>query len=211
MATTLDARPHVIVHVAVSLDGAIDGFDVDVGTYYRLAGTWSEDVTLVGADTILAQDALLAHGAGPGPAPDGPVLAVVDSRARVRSWNALRDAGHWSDVIALEAESTPPRTVDGLATMVAGSDRVDLASALCRLRSEREVAIVRVDSGGGLIGALLDSDLVDELSLLVHPVVAGSAGTRPWHGANTARRGFAIHAVELLDGGVVWLRASTRP
>lgn len=149
MATTLDARPHVIVHVAVSLDGAIDGFDVDVGTYYRLAGTWSEDVTLVGADTILAQDALLADGAGPGPAPDGPVLAVVDSRARVRSWNALRDAGYWSDVIALEAESTPPRTVDGPATMVAGSDRVTRVHHPVRRPSDTIMSNCTARAGSG--------------------------------------------------------------
>ena len=47
-------RPHVVVHVAVSLDGATTGFDPDVERFYELARMWREDVTLVGADTILA-------------------------------------------------------------------------------------------------------------------------------------------------------------
>ena len=43
-------RPHVVAHVAVSLDGATTGFEPDVGRFYELARTWSEDVTLAGAD-----------------------------------------------------------------------------------------------------------------------------------------------------------------
>lgn len=40
------------------MDGATVGFPVDVGRFYALAGTWHEDVTLAGADTILAQEEL---------------------------------------------------------------------------------------------------------------------------------------------------------
>lgn len=61
-------RPRVIVHVAVSLDGATTGFAADVGRYYALAATFGEDVTLAGADTILAQEAALR--AAPRPAGD---------------------------------------------------------------------------------------------------------------------------------------------
>ena len=203
-----DAGPHVIVHMAVSLDGAIDGFDIDVGAYYELATTWSEDATLVGADTIIAQESALADSPGSGPAPEGPLLAVVDSRARVSAWNALRNAGYWSDVIALQAEGTPPRAVDGLSTLSAVARRVDLATALRRLHVERGVSVVRVDSGGGLAGALLDASLVDEVSLLVHPVIAGSASSRRWYGTNTTRLAFVSRSSDLLDGGIVWLRVS---
>ena len=114
-------RPSVIAHAAIALDGATTGFEPRVGPYYELAATWSEDVTLVGADTILAQEPTLAAARGPGPAPDGPLLAVVDSANRVRQWAALRDAGHWSDVIALprcEGDSVAPAE-GGCASTVA--------------------------------------------------------------------------------------------
>ncbi|HSJ44357.1 MAG TPA: dihydrofolate reductase family protein [Euzebyales bacterium] len=208
MDTHTGARPHVIVHMAVSLDGAIDGFDIDVGTYYQLAATWSEDATLVGADTILAQESALADTPGPGPAPDGPLLAVVDSRARVSEWSALRVAGYWSDVIAVQAEDTPPRAVDRPATLVAGAHRVDLASALERLHVEYGISVMRVDSGGGLAGALLDADLVDEVSLVIHPVIVGSASSRRWYGTTATRLAFVTKSSEILDCGVVWLRFS---
>ncbi|WP_218578636.1 hypothetical protein [Phytohabitans houttuyneae] len=53
-------RPYVVAHVAVSVEGATDGFAPDLAQFYGLAATWSEDVTLVGADTILAQEPALA-------------------------------------------------------------------------------------------------------------------------------------------------------
>jgi hypothetical protein len=42
--------PRVILHSAVSLDGKIDGFPVDLNQNYELATTWKEDATLAGSD-----------------------------------------------------------------------------------------------------------------------------------------------------------------
>ena len=48
--------PRVVVHNAVSLDGKIAGFEVDLGIYYGLAGRWPADAILCGSGTILAAD-----------------------------------------------------------------------------------------------------------------------------------------------------------
>ena len=201
-------RPHVVVHVAVSLDGATTGFDPDVGRFYELARTWREDVTLVGADTILAQQEALAAVPRPGPAPDGPLLAVVDGRARVREWDALRDCGSWSGVLALRAGETP--VDDGVSParqLVTGANRVDLTAALGALAEREGAQLVRVDSGGSLIGALLRDGLVDEVSLLVHPSITGGAGERAWHGGEPVRAlDLERVAAEPLDRGLTWLR-----
>ena len=58
-------RPRVVVHVAVSLEGATTGFEPDVGRFYELARRWDEDVTLTGADTILAQEEAVAASPPP--------------------------------------------------------------------------------------------------------------------------------------------------
>jgi 2,5-diamino-6-(ribosylamino)-4(3H)-pyrimidinone 5'-phosphate reductase len=202
------ARPYVVVHVAVSLDGATTGFDPDVGRFYSLAGTWREDVTLAGADTILAQEKALAGEPRPGPAADGPLLAVVDGRGRVRQWDALRDCGHWSGVLALHAAATPARSRGRcVRELVTGVERVDLAAALAALGEREGAGVVRVDSGGALIGALLGGGLVDELSLLVHPCVAGAAGDRAWHGSGPLPAlALECLASERFDDGLVWLR-----
>jgi 2,5-diamino-6-(ribosylamino)-4(3H)-pyrimidinone 5'-phosphate reductase len=211
------SRPYVVVHVAVSLDGATTGFAADVERFYALVPTWQEDVTLVGADTILAQEQALEAAPRPGPAPDGPLLAVVDSRARVREWDALRDCGHWSGVVALRAGAASPERAtsagDGpphaqpVPELVTGAERVDLPEALRTLGERYDAGVVRVDSGGTLTGALLRHGLVDELSLLVHPCVAGAAGERRWHGdVPVLARVLALLAAEPVDDGLLWLR-----
>jgi 2,5-diamino-6-(ribosylamino)-4(3H)-pyrimidinone 5'-phosphate reductase len=180
--------PRVIVHTAVSLDGATTGFDVDVGAYYSLLPTWDEDVTLTGADTILAQEAALADAPRPGPTEGAPILAVVDSRDRVREWEALRDCGHWSDAIALRGDG----------------GQVELAGAVRSLADEHGAETIRVDSGGGLSGAMIERDLVDEISLLVHPCLAG--GKQRWFGSASSPRDFEQIATGSRDDDLVWLR-----
>src|ERR671910_2726891 len=76
LSVRMAVLPHVVVHVAVSLEGATTGFDPDVGLFYELCRTWREDVTLAGADTILAQEQALAAAPRPGPPADGPLPAV---------------------------------------------------------------------------------------------------------------------------------------
>jgi 2,5-diamino-6-(ribosylamino)-4(3H)-pyrimidinone 5'-phosphate reductase len=66
---------------------------------------------------------------------------------------------------------------------------------------------VRVDSGGALTGVLLRQGLVDELSLLIHPTLAGGRGTRRWHGPeHLPALTLEPLAGEPLDDGLVWLR-----
>lgn len=136
-----DDRPYVIVHTAVSLDGSASGFQPDLAQFYSLAAEWQEDATLTGADTILAQEAELAHADLPGPNQGGPLLAVVDSKCRVTAWNALRDVGYWSRVIALR--SIPSSLTSDVEEIVTGGQHVDLAAALAELRTVHSVRIVR--------------------------------------------------------------------
>jgi 2,5-diamino-6-(ribosylamino)-4(3H)-pyrimidinone 5'-phosphate reductase len=189
-------RPFVVVHTAVSLDGATTGFTPDLERFYALVATWDEDVTLTGADTVLAQQpALLAAPEGPGPDPDGPLLAVVDSRSRVTAWDRLRAAGHWRDAVPVRGASP--------------DSRVDLRGALEEF-ARQGAPTVRVDSGGALTGALLDAGLVDEISLLVHPCLAGP-GQRHWTGGAAAGPALELLHEERLAPGLVWLRHRVRP
>jgi 2,5-diamino-6-(ribosylamino)-4(3H)-pyrimidinone 5'-phosphate reductase len=193
---------HVVAQVAVSLDGVASGFDVDLARFYALASLWQEDVTLVGADTILAQESDVLAAPRRGPRPEGPLLAVVDSRARVHSWNSLRDLGYWSDVLALYADQTPPRPSDATTReLITGYDQVDLAETLAVL-GRRGMQTVRVDSSGALLRACLELDLVDELALLVHPVLVGS-GER-WY--DTRRLNLHHVGTEVFKDGVLWMR-----
>jgi 2,5-diamino-6-(ribosylamino)-4(3H)-pyrimidinone 5'-phosphate reductase len=92
-----------------------------------------------------------------------------------------------------------------VAELAVGDQRVDLRAALEALGARPGISTVRVDSGGGLTGALLSEELVDEVSLLLHPWWTGSA-ERPWHG-NAAGVPAVLELVsrESIDQ-LVWLR-----
>ncbi|GAB1818117.1 RibD family protein [Herbidospora sp. RD11066] len=197
--------PYVVAHLAVSLDGNTDGFPLDTSRFHQLVSTtWHEDVTLAGSETVLSLEPTLV--AGPGPKDPGPLLAVVDGRARVTHWQELRDAGHWSEVLALHCRTTPPRPIGRyVPELVVGTDQVDLRAALRSIGRRPGVEVVRVASGGRLVGRLLAEGLVDEISLLVHPVMG--VGSRQWWGEGPP----PSHTLQLIDtdtfgGGLVWLR-----
>jgi 2,5-diamino-6-(ribosylamino)-4(3H)-pyrimidinone 5'-phosphate reductase len=107
--------PRVILHNAVSLDGRIGGFPVDLQQYYGLAASFGEDATLAGADTFLSaedeappedESAFLLPRIDPGDS--RPILVIPDSRGRIRTWHYLRALPYWRDFVALCSRRTPP-------------------------------------------------------------------------------------------------------
>ena len=211
-------KPRVIIHNAVSLDGKVTGFEVDMRRYYALVPTWKEDATLCGSGTILAApEGRVREGdeceprRKPGPGDRRPLLVVADSRGRVRCWSMLLGAGFWRDGVAICSRRTPDQHLEylrkrGVSRIVAGDEGVDPARALAILRSRFKVRTIRVDSGGTLNAALLRDGLVDELSLLVHPVLAGTAARPLFAGTDSLKRSFRPFHQERLSGGLVWLR-----
>jgi 2,5-diamino-6-(ribosylamino)-4(3H)-pyrimidinone 5'-phosphate reductase len=177
--------PKVLVHVSVSADGRIDGGMHDLATYYALAGSWKEDATLAGSDTIAYWDDKVSLEDESAfvepefdPKDDRAILAVIDSKGKVRSWHAARASGYWSRFVALCTSSTPKEYLEYLKKrhidiMIAGKDRVDLKKALEALNRRYGVRRVRVESGGVLNGLLLRAGLVDEVSMVINPELVG--------------------------------------
>lgn len=211
---------HVVVHSSVSADGQVDGFEADIGLHYEVAASFGADVHLAGSETILAAgmetDPADADVEPPQDDPDDgrSLLVVVDSRGRVRCWDALRKAPYWSDrMVALCSRSTPADYLDHLTAwhvdrVIAGDHRVDLREALGALERDYDATRVLVDSGGTLNGALLAAGLVDEVSLLVHPrLVDGSQG-RPMYRPPQPADAVALRltALEQRADGIAWLR-----
>jgi 2,5-diamino-6-(ribosylamino)-4(3H)-pyrimidinone 5'-phosphate reductase len=177
--------PRVILHNAVSLDGRIDGFPVDLQQYYELIATWKEDATLSGSETFLKA----ASEAPPenesdlippkvDPADQRALLVIPDSRGRIRTWHYLRSLPYWRSHVALCTKSTPQEYLHYLQKrridcIIAGEDHVDLKMALEELYSRYDVRVLRVDAGGTLNGLLLRQGLVSEVSILIYPSLVG--------------------------------------
>ena len=61
-------------------------------------------------------------------------------------WAALRNAGYWTDVVAVHPRATPPQT-EGQAVeeLIVFADRVDLHAALEALVARWHARVVRVE------------------------------------------------------------------
>ena len=172
--------PKVILHNAVSVDGRTTGLDPNLGLFYEIAGDWDADVTLAGSDTILAalrQGSDTASMPATDPGSKGR-LAVIDSRGRVKDWRSVKSWSLWQTFVSIGARSTPHQHLEYLRyqqidDLTAGNERVDLSLALQELSERYGAGTIRVESGGTLNGALLRQNLVDEVSLLLHPVLVG--------------------------------------
>lgn len=215
--------PKVILHTAVSLDGRITNFPADLELYYALAARWNPDAVLFGSSTILAaptlevpaehQELFTPPAEGPDPR---PLMVIADSGGRVRCWETLRTWPYMRGLIALCTPETPAEYLRYLAScnvsaIVTGGSRVDMRTALEELNRQYGVRTVRVDSGGTLNSVLLHAGLADEVSVLVHPFIAGGKADPtlcdPLRAGITDLQVPLIHQhTEVVGNGIVWSR-----
>lgn len=224
--------PKVILHTAASLDGRITGFPADLDLYYTLAAQWNPDAILFGSETVLAavrENPLLEvppeHEEMFTPPKDiktdsRPLLVIADSRGRVRCWDAIRKWPYMRDVLALCSSRTPQEYLRYLAgrhidTIVAGDDHIDMRAALETLHARYSIKVLRVDSGGTLNSVLLHAGLVDEISVLIHPFIAGGKADPTLSDPQKAgipklQVPLLLQSTEVVGNGVIWARYSLK-
>lgn len=106
-------------------------------------------------------------------------FAVVDSRGRV-AWTHKGDEE--TSLLVIASRSTPLPYLahlrqERIPYLLAGSRRVDLTAALAKIRTRLGAQCLVSEAGGGLNGALLRADLVDELHIITVPALIGGLGT----------------------------------
>jgi 2,5-diamino-6-(ribosylamino)-4(3H)-pyrimidinone 5'-phosphate reductase len=215
--------PRVILHTAMSLDGRITNFPADLELYYSLAARWNPDAVLFGSSTILAAPTLevpAEHREAFTPPADGPdlrpLIVIADSRGRVRCWETLQTWPYMRGLVALCSASTPAEYLDylaacGVGIIIAGTDQVDLRAALEVLNREHGVGVIRADSGGTLNSVLLHEGLVDEVSILLHPFIAGGKADPTLcdpvkAGITDLQLALEHRHTEVVGNGIVWSR-----
>ena len=106
-------------------------------------------------------------------------FAVVDARGRV-AWTHKGD--EVTSLLVIASRSTPLPYLahlrhEGIPYLLAGANRVDLPSALAKIRMQLGAECLVSEAGGGLNGALLRAGLVDELHIITVPALIGGLGT----------------------------------
>jgi 2,5-diamino-6-(ribosylamino)-4(3H)-pyrimidinone 5'-phosphate reductase len=178
--------PKVIIFDNISLDGRIDGFDIDTELYYQVASEWSVDAVLMSTNTVKKfnikhddlDDETDFKTKSINKNDNKPLLVVPDSLGIIRIWEDLLIAPFFRDILVLCSRSTPLEYLNFLEEryikyMVIGYDKVNFGTAFEELNVQFGIKSLRVESGGKLNGSLLRDDLVDEVCVLIYPNMIG--------------------------------------
>jgi riboflavin biosynthesis pyrimidine reductase len=224
-------KPYVLCHMVCSVDGRIWGSrwrpkaNVVPNLFEKLHDQLGGGSWLCGR--VTAQE--FARGKEPHYPPTDQVLPRESwfAQREAKAWGIFLDAhgkAVWArkdiggdPILVILAESVPDAHLaglraDGVSYIFAGKNEIDLAAALETLNRELGIERIMLEGGGGANGALLRAGLIDELSLVICPVIDGSTGGPIVFNSGDVDLGPApietmtLTSHEVLEGGVVWLR-----
>ena len=179
----------VIVHSSVSLDGSLFGFDVDMAAHYRIAGSYRADIHLIGSNTAVAGLKMFnpripreqeKDFVKPKRSRKLPLWVIPDTSGKLQGkLHVLRRFELCRDIVILAANTTPKSYLRYLTERnydwhYMGKRPLDYSQALKLLAKTYGAKTILTDSGKTLNGILLNSGLVNEISLLVYPVIIGA-------------------------------------
>ena len=228
-------RPRVICHMAASVDGRIvvDGWPSAAAgavrrEYEAVHASCEADGWICGRVTMepfaggVRLDAEVAreHPGAPredfvAPGEHGSFAFAIDPSGRLAWDSSDIDGDH---VVAICSERVSDEYLlflreRGVSYLLAGASDVDLALALEKIGARFGVRTLMLEGGGKINGGMLRAGLIDEVSVLVAPVVDGRIGTPAVfdvEGDDATPQGLVLEAVERRDDGVLWLRYGVR-
>jgi len=213
------------MHNAISLDGSFTGFDVNMGLHYQVAARYEADAHLIGSNTLKTGVEIEAippenetDFAKPKRSADLPYWVIVDSKGAGKGLlHTCRRFEYCRDVIALVTPKTGADYVKYLENrrydyLVTGAEQVDLKEALSTMCKDYGIKTVLVDSGPTLNSILLGRGLIDEISLLVVPVLVGRKSGDLLTHLNSGQQNVELESLssEGLSDGIVQLRYRVR-
>jgi 2,5-diamino-6-(ribosylamino)-4(3H)-pyrimidinone 5'-phosphate reductase len=223
-------RPRVICHMTASIDGRIvvDGWPVSAEVrrqYEQVHASYEPDGWICGRVTMepfagsTRSDADVARervGGAPredfrAPGEFDSFAFAIDPGGRLAWESNDIDGDH---VVAILSDRVSDEYLAflrgrGVSYLLAGARDVDLSLALEKVGTRFGARTLMLEGGGRINGGMLRAGLIDEVSLLVAPVVDGRIGTpalfdvvgddvTPWR--------LALEAVDRRDDDLLWLR-----
>ena len=212
--------PRVILHNTISLDGSLKGFEADLNIHYSIATSLQVDAYLVGSQTILdASDEIPPEPEEPDQRPTydstdiRPFWVLVDSQSRLKGLlHYYRRMDFIKDLIVLISHRTPKDYQEYLKKhdypfIRAGKDKVDFREAFREIRKQFHIETMLTDSGPTLNNELLRQSLVDEISLLVAPMILAQSQPKIFVGLDLESREIRLQAMDPrnLGSDYIWL------
>lgn len=210
--------PRVIVHNSISLDGSLINFDVDMEIHYQLASRYKPDAHLIGSNTI--KIGIDLYGISPSEEkkdfrkPDRdknlPYWIIIDTKGTLQNkLHEVRRFEFCKDVIILISNKTPDVYISYLKKRnyffhKLGDEHIDLYKSLQFLYKKYNVKSILTDCGRILSNLLLNQDLVDEVSLIFHPVIVGDNSYNIFNNTNKKIE-LKLLKNESINGKYIWL------
>lgn len=223
-------QPYIICHMMSSLDGhaLTDGWDREFKKsantlYERLAQTFEFDAWICGRVTMqeVAHDEGYPRGMAKGPIPrthhfadrTATTYAVsIDPEGKV-GWKTNQALG--SHVVEVLTERVSDDYLAylqsiGVSYVFAGEAEIDLAQVVDILSGELNRKRLIIEGGPHVSGSFINAGLVDEVSVVILPLVDGRGEhpasfeipTNAWKHPIP----LVLAAAEAQEGGAVWLR-----
>ena len=223
-------RPRVICHMMTSIDGRIvtEGWPLAPEgrrQYEQIHTSYDPDAWLCGRVTMeehfaqgVRSDAEVAHehhGAARddfrAPGDQTSFAFAVDGRGKLAWATNDLDGDH---VVAILSERVSDDYLAslrerGVSYILAGAREIDLELALEKIGARFRVRTLMLEGGGSINGSMIRAGLVDEVSVLVTPVVDGRVGTPALfdvEGDSARPQRLALEAIERRADDVLWLR-----
>lgn len=167
-------QPKVILYLIMSLDGRINGFEINRKVYQKIVSDINSDAVVMDAGTFKTRHDIFEE------IKDNckQFLVLPDSNGIIPR-NILVEVSSSMNVLVLCSRSTPPDYLNFLEEtdikyMIVGYDEVNMATAFEELNIHFGVKNIAVQADGILNGELLADDLVEEISVFMHPTLVGA-------------------------------------
>ena len=213
----------VKMHNAISLDGSVLHFEPDIGQFYQLSAGFNADMVLVGSSTAKTGIEMFYPEIPKEESAD--FTKPLDKSQHCLPWiipdskgilkgvlHVLRRYEHCRDIILLLTEKTPLPYIKYLEEReydhhVVGHDHVDLRKALELMSQRYGAKTITTDAGVTLNCQLLEQGLVDEISLLVSPVIVGNISVDLFSKLHSPKGGLKLELIEqeVLENDCLWL------
>ncbi len=180
--------PYIILHNSISLDGSLLNFDVNMELHYQIAGKYKPDAHLIGSNTIKTGIELYSEGIvkeenkdfkKPKRDKNLPYWIIIDTKGALKGLlHTCRRFEICKDVTVLTSEKTPKEYVNYLKERdydycSIGKNHIDIKKSFEFLNQRYNIKTILTDTGKIFGNLLLTQGFVNEVSLLIHPVIVG--------------------------------------
>ena len=229
---SFENRPYIICHMVQSIDGKVTGDFLSkdecaaaTEVYYAINRSYKPDgfacgrVTMEGSftncwypDLSEYDDSSIAEEDYISPAAKGFYAVAFDRKGRlgwhdayIHDYDPGYDKSHVIEVLCTGVDKRYLAYLQktGVSYIFAGDDDLDLAVVMEKLKKLFGINKLLLEGGSIINGAFERAGLVDELSLVVAPVIADKADKPLFY--DSSSDSFELKDSKIYDGNVLWL------